>query len=112
MGDHFDNHEINSLILDSLSKTGITIVTDSEDRIVSLSDHYVRILNRKQETDFHGTAANPTGGVYYVSPPDYKTITPVLPNMAIANGAALSPDGKTLWTDENDREQVVQGVAD
>ena len=51
-------------------------------------------------TDFHGSATNPTGGVYYASPPDYKKITPILPNMAIANGVALSPDGKTLWTDE------------
>lgn len=50
-------------------------------------------------TDFRGMSTDPRGGVYYVSP-DYKTITPVLPNLAIANGVALSPDGKTLWTDE------------
>jgi transcriptional regulator with PAS, ATPase and Fis domain len=49
MGEHFDIREISSLILDSLSKTGITIVTDSEDRIVSLSSHYVRVLNREKE---------------------------------------------------------------
>ncbi len=51
-------------------------------------------------TDFHGSATEPTGGVYYASAPDYKKITPILPNMAIANGIGLSPDGKTLWTDE------------
>ena len=51
-------------------------------------------------TDFRGSAFEPRGGVYYVAPPDYNTITPVLTNMAIANGVALSPDGKTLWTDE------------
>ncbi len=50
-------------------------------------------------TDFNGSSTKPTGGVYYVSP-DFKTITPILPNMAIANGVALSPDGKVLWTDE------------
>ncbi|MGA2403254.1 MAG: SMP-30/gluconolactonase/LRE family protein [Syntrophobacteraceae bacterium] len=50
-------------------------------------------------TDFRGMSTDPRGGVYYVSP-DYKTITPVLPNLAIANGVALSPDEKTLWTDE------------
>lgn len=50
-------------------------------------------------TDFRGSSTQPVGGVYYVSP-DFRTITPVLPNMAIANGVALSQDGKTLWTDE------------
>ncbi len=47
-------------------------------------------------TDFRGEADDPAGGVYYVSP-DFKTITPVLPHVAIANGVGLSPDGKTLW---------------
>ncbi len=47
-------------------------------------------------TDFRGEANDPAGGVYYVAP-DMKTITPVLPNVAIANGVGLSPDGKTLW---------------
>ena len=41
----------------------------------------------------------PTGGVYYVSP-DLKTVTPILPHLAAANGVALSPDGKTLWITE------------
>jgi lactonase len=47
-------------------------------------------------TDFRGGASDPVGGVYYVSP-DFKTTTPILPNIAIANGVGLSPDGKTLW---------------
>lgn len=50
-------------------------------------------------TDFRGYATNPAGGVYYVSP-DFKTITPVLKNMAIANGIALSKDEGTLWVTE------------
>lgn len=50
-------------------------------------------------TDFKGTATDPKGGVYYVSP-DFKTITPLLPHLAMANGVALSPDGKTLWATE------------
>lgn len=50
-------------------------------------------------TDFKGTATNPQGGVYYTSP-DFRTITPVLPHLAMANGVALSPDGKTLWSTE------------
>lgn len=50
-------------------------------------------------TDFRGSSTQPSGGVYYVSP-DFKTITPVLPNIAIANGIAISPDGKSIWTTE------------
>jgi lactonase len=50
-------------------------------------------------TDFRGTVARPTGGLFYVSS-DYKDITPVLPNMAMANGVALSPDGKSVWATE------------
>ena len=48
-------------------------------------------------TDFRGEANDTAGGVYYVSPPDFKKITPVLPHVAIANGVGLSPDGKFLW---------------
>ncbi|WBO21334.1 SMP-30/gluconolactonase/LRE family protein [Sphingomonas abietis] len=50
-------------------------------------------------TDFRGNTSDPKGGVLYVSP-DGKTITPVLPNLAVANGVAIGPDGKTLWADE------------
>src|SRR4051794_6451111 len=53
-------------------------------------------------TDFRGASTNPEGGVYYVSP-DLKTITPVLPRLAMANGVALSPDGKELWATEFSR---------
>ena len=55
-------------------------------------------------TDFRGEADDTAGGVYYVSP-DFKKITPVLPNVAIANGVGLSPDGKTLWV-----TSVAQGL--
>lgn len=50
-------------------------------------------------TDFKGTATEPKGGVYYVAP-NLTTITPVLPHLAMANGVALSPDGKSLWATE------------
>lgn len=53
-------------------------------------------------TDFRGTSTDPTGGVYYISP-DLKTITPVLPHLAMANGVALSPNGKVLWATESGR---------
>jgi lactonase len=48
-------------------------------------------------------AAN--GAVYYVSP-DFKTITPVLKNLASPNGIALSKDGKTLWVTETFSQQL------
>lgn len=50
-------------------------------------------------TDFRGSATQPLGGVYYLSP-DFKKISPVIPAMGQANGVALSPDGKTLWATE------------
>ena len=42
---------------------------------------------------------NPKGGVYYVSP-DFKTVTPVIQNISVANGVALSTDEKVLWVTE------------
>lgn len=56
-------------------------------------------------TDFKGYATNELGGVYYVSP-DYKTITPILKNLAIANGVAMTPDYKNLWVTEVNGNRV------
>ena len=53
-------------------------------------------------TDFRGASTDPKGGVYHVSPGS-GTITPVLPRLAMANGVALSPDGKELWATEFSR---------
>jgi lactonase len=50
-------------------------------------------------TDFRGASTDPKGGVYHVSP-DFGTIAPVLPRLAMANGVALGPDGKELWATE------------
>jgi len=49
MGKSLNHKEIASMIFDSLSNSGITIVTDSEDRIISISDHYVKLLKRKRD---------------------------------------------------------------
>jgi transcriptional regulator with PAS, ATPase and Fis domain len=49
VGGHLEGHEITSLIFDSLSRMAVTIVTDSEDRIIAVSDHYAKILNRKKK---------------------------------------------------------------
>lgn len=56
-------------------------------------------------SDFRGTATEPKGGIYYVAP-NAKTATIVLPNIAMANGVALSPDGKTLWATEFGRNAL------
>lgn len=50
-------------------------------------------------TDFRGASTDPAGGVHYV-PPDFGTVTPVLPRLAMANGVALGPDGRALWATE------------
>jgi lactonase len=50
-------------------------------------------------SDFRGISTEPKGGAYYLSP-DLKTITPVLLHLAMANGIALSPDGRQLWITE------------
>ncbi len=56
-------------------------------------------------TDFRGYSTNLKGGVYYVAP-DYKSITPVLQNLAVANGVALSTDEKTLWVTETNANRL------
>lgn len=56
-------------------------------------------------TDFRGYSTNPKGGVYYVSS-DYKTITPVIQNLAVGNGVALSTDEKTLWVTETNANRL------
>ncbi|SFB63953.1 lactonase [Rhizobium sp. NFR07] len=50
-------------------------------------------------TDFKGGSSLPSGGVYYVAPGGGKPVM-VVPNLRIANGIGLSPDGKTLWVTE------------
>lgn len=40
-------------------------------------------------SDFHGSATDASGGVYYVSP-DFRSITPVIKNLAQANGVFIS----------------------
>ncbi len=50
-------------------------------------------------TDFKGGSSLPSGGVYYIAPGGGKPVM-VVPNLRIANGIGLSPDGKTLWVTE------------
>lgn len=58
-------------------------------------------------TDFRGSAIDPVGGVYYVAP-DMRTVTPIATHLALANGIALSPDGKYLWVTEFGRNRLLR----
>lgn len=51
-------------------------------------------------TEFKGTAPVPSGKVYYVTP-DFKTVHPVVENLARPDGISLSTDGKILWIIES-----------
>lgn len=50
-------------------------------------------------SDFRGSSTQADGGVLYLAP-DLQSITAVLPGLCMANGVALSPDGKVLWATE------------
>ncbi|MBT0670235.1 SMP-30/gluconolactonase/LRE family protein [Novosphingobium profundi] len=56
-------------------------------------------------THFVGKSTEPTGGVFHVSA-DYKTITPILDNMAGPNGVALSVNGRRLWATETNANRL------
>ncbi|MBM0868348.1 lactonase [Staphylococcus auricularis] len=56
-------------------------------------------------TDFRGYSTNPIGGVYYVDP-DYQSVTPVIQNIAVANGVALSKDERVLWVTETNANRL------
>ncbi|MBN2062835.1 MAG: SMP-30/gluconolactonase/LRE family protein [Deltaproteobacteria bacterium] len=57
-------------------------------------------------TDWTGTIADATGGVYRFSA-DFKGVEPVFQNLVTPNGVALSPDGNSLWVSETNRNQLV-----
>ncbi len=50
-------------------------------------------------SDARGSIGEATGGVWYVGP-NGAPPKPVVRNLAVANGIALSPDGKQLWVGE------------
>src|SRR3712207_8856532 len=52
-----------------------------------------------RSTLFPYTTLFRSGGVWYV-PPDGAAPVPVVRNLAVANGVALSPEGRRLWVGE------------
>lgn len=57
-------------------------------------------------TDFTGTVAEPTGGVYRFSD-DYKKVEPVIQHLASANGVGIAPEGNVLWVSETCRNDIL-----
>ncbi len=58
-------------------------------------------------SEFSGTAVEPIGGVYRFSS-DFKIVEPVVENLAKVNGVALSPDGNTLWLNEEMKSLLLE----
>ncbi|OGO24486.1 MAG: hypothetical protein A2144_01880 [Chloroflexi bacterium RBG_16_50_9] len=58
-------------------------------------------------TDFTGTIAEPTGGVFRLSP-DAATVQPILQHLAAPNGISLSPEGNVLWVGETTRNTILR----
>jgi lactonase len=58
-------------------------------------------------TDFVGTVAEPTGGVYRFSA-DLTRIERVMDHLASANGIGFSPEGNVLWVSETCRNEILR----
>lgn len=94
---------------DFKSTGGIFATTDKGDQfeeiISELNTEYCiddMVFDRKGGfyfTDFRGYSTHPLGDVYYVSP-DFQKVTPVIQNISVANGVALSTDERVLWVTE------------
>lgn len=56
-------------------------------------------------TDFRGSATDPRGGIYYIPPHSRKPVA-VVSGLAMANGVALSPEGRELWATEFGRNAL------
>jgi len=57
-------------------------------------------------TDFTGTVAEPTGGVYRFSD-NYTKVEPVIQRLASANGVGIAPEGNVLWVSETCRNEIL-----
>lgn len=58
-------------------------------------------------THFIGEVNNPVGAVCYVDP-EFKTVTPVVKNLASPNGVSLSTDESVLWITEHNGGRVLR----
>lgn len=58
-------------------------------------------------TDFIGTVAEPTGGVYRFSA-DLTMVKPVIEHLASANGIGIAPEGNVLWVSETCRNEILR----
>jgi len=101
VGGHFEGHEITDLIFDSLSRMAVTIVTDSEDRITAISDHYAKILNRKKKDIIGQPVSKIIPNTYMpvirkIGQPDCRLFTLANGETVIAHYVPLIKDNNTL----------------
>ncbi len=93
--------DIAGMIFDSLSRMGVTIVTNERDRIVAISDHYVKILNRTKEEIIDQPISRIIPNTHMPEirkkgQPDCKLFTMTNGETVIAHYVPLIEDGKTL----------------
>lgn len=56
-------------------------------------------------TDSHGNSADPKGGVFYVNP-NFRSVIPILPGLAVGNGIAICPDCMQIWATEHGKNRL------
>lgn len=110
-------HKDGRLFLACLSGELIALNTDGSNVTViearyqgnpkSLNDLVFDAKGNLYVTDFTGHFADLTGGVYRYSA-DFKTVQPVIQNLAAANGISLSPEGNVLWVSETCRNTLLR----
>lgn len=94
------------LIIDPNDNKASFLYPKYGDKTLSMNDLVFDNKGNIYVTDFTGSIANPSGGVYRISE-DAKTVQPVLPNLASPNGVSFSPEGNKLWISESSRNTIL-----
>ena len=76
-------------------------------KTLSLNDLVFDAGGNVYVTDFNGSIAEPTGGVYRLSP-DGAEVHPIVRNLVMPNGISLSPEGDVLWVGETGRNTILR----
>jgi lactonase len=76
-------------------------------KTLSLNDLVFDAAGNIYVTDFNGSIAEPTGGVYRISC-DGSEVHPILRNLVMPNGISLSPEGNVLWVGETGRNTILR----
>jgi lactonase len=95
------------LILDPKGYKASFIYPQFMGRSLTMNDLVFDMKGNFYVTHFLGTIAEPTGGIFRVSP-DAKIVQPVILNLASPNGISLSPQGDVLWVGESSRNTILR----